>query len=82
MQLSLYRNSYCTTVNLNLSPVVTHTDFQPSAITHMRRLTVGGDGRDQEGDVKSPNNSTTNFNAVQFTSMKIEDDDSELDDSD
>ncbi len=63
-------------------PVVTHTDFQPSAITHMRRLTVGGDGRDQEGDVKSPNNSTTNFNAVQFTSMKIEDDDSELDDSD
>ena len=58
--------------------VVSANEFQPSAITHMRRLTSVG-GTDEETGDYSLNSS---FNAVNFTSMRIEDDDSELDDSD
>lgn len=61
--------------------VVNRTGFQPSAITHMRRLASlsGEEERTEEGGDGTLN---SNFNAVKFTSMTIEDDDSELDESD
>lgn len=56
--------------------VVGQKDFQPSAITHMRRLTsVGTEEEVQEG----PSKVNLTFRPVVQESLRIEDDDSELD---
>lgn len=67
--------------------VTSQAEFQPSAIKHMRTLSSLDDAEDDVGDVSKNNLSEAlvnsgRFSAVTFTSMRIEDDDSELDDSD
>lgn len=72
--------------------VIGQTEFKPSAITHMRKLSsLDMDGADDVDDddgtgssnsVGEPLHSSGRFNAVKITSLRIEDDDSELDDSD
>lgn len=58
--------------------VVGQTDFQPSAITHMRRLTsVEVEEGQEEGEA---NNLNLTFTPIVQESLRIEDDDSELDD--
>lgn len=63
--------------------VVGQTDFQPSAITHMRRLTSLGrqEGINTEETIE-PNKLNLTFTPVHQQSLRIEDDDSELDDLD
>lgn len=61
------------------------TEFQPSAITHMRSLSALNyddlyDGAQDE--TLTGHGDHNRFNAVKLTCLKIEDDDSELDDSD
>ena len=56
--------------------VVGQTEFQPSAITHMRRLT----SVDGEEDDTDSNKLNLSFTAVNLTSLTIEDDDSDIDD--
>lgn len=62
--------------------VVGQTEFQPSAITHMRRLSsLGGDGEEEEEDTDSNSNKLNlSFTAVNHTSLTIEDDDSDIED--
>ena len=73
--------------------VIDYRSFCPSAVVHMRELSVhkpldaGGDsmssgtGEDEESlEERSVYRTKRTFNAVKFQSMKIEDDDSELDD--
>ncbi len=64
-------------------PVFTHTEYRPSAITHMRRLTsIDGSGEEGESELDIPDADITSgvFTAVHRPSMKIEDDDSDMDD--
>ena len=66
--------------------VLSHRDFQPSAITHMRSLSTLNyddmcDGMEQDLNFKD-DRSSGKFNSIKLTSLRIEDDDSELDDSD
>ena len=59
-----------------------HDYFRPSAVAHMRRLSV--ETSHSSGSVTSPDgvNDALTFGSVTFTSLKIDSDDSELDDSD
>ena len=64
--------------------VFTHREYQPSAITHMRRLTSIDGSPELETD--EPDAQSTDrrlnsvFTAVNQSSMRIEDDDSDIDD--
>lgn len=65
--------------------VVGQNEFQPSAITHMRRLTSrGGEGEEEQaeeqGGQPEQNKLNMSFTPVNQESLRIEDDDSELDD--
>ena len=70
--------------------VFSQEEFQPSAIKHMRALSSLHDGACKDTDSCSENNNDQHdqllnsgrFNAIHFRSMRIEDDDSELDESD
>ena len=70
--------------------VIDYRSFCPSAVVHMRELSVndplyaGGDslssGTGGDEDSLEERDHRKNFNAIRFQSMKIDDDDSELDD--
>lgn len=61
--------------------VIGHNEFQPSAITHMRRLTsVGGEEDEVETTQDSTKLYSSSFVAVKLQSMRIEDDDSDIED--
>ena len=67
--------------------VLGQPEFQPSAITHMRNLSALNyddmyDGSLEDTISRQPAATSGKFNSVKLTSLKIEDDDSELDDSD
>ena len=66
-------------------PIFTHTEYQPSAITHMRRLT-SMDGEQGEDELDTVDTNRTRLPSGVFTavhkkpSLRIEDDDSDMDD--
>lgn len=62
--------------------VVSPTEFQPSAIKHMRRLSSAESAALHVGELggSSRSNSVHVFTAINQTSLRIEDDDSDLDD--
>lgn len=75
--------------------VIDYRSFCPSAVVHMRELSVNdpiytggsdslssGTGGDDESLEERDFQAKKSYNAVQFQSMKIDDDDSELDDED
>ena len=78
--------------------VIDYRSFCPSAVVHMRELSVNdplytggtgsdslssGTGGDEESlDLERDYQAKRSYNAVKFKSMKIDDDDSELDDED
>lgn len=62
--------------------VLNQSEFQPLAITHMRRLASAGGEEDVETDLDFTKLNTSCFTAVNQKSLVIEDDDSELEDFD
>ena len=67
----------------SMCKVLSQTGLQPSAITHMRRLaSTGGEDDTVQTDLDSIKLNSISYTAVVQQSMVIEDDDSELDDTD
>ena len=77
--------------------MIDYRSFCPSAVVHMRELSVNdplymggigsdslssGTGGDEESLEERDYQAKRSYNAVKFKSMKIDDDDSELDDED